>query len=345
MSNYAIELTCEGHEPLTIDTTQSTVVIGSDPDADVPTWPELNLPRNWLVLRLSEADYSTQIFSQAADAGESPEPATCAYGEWIELPPCRLRVVRTADAQKAPGTDSAVGDASGTRSTSISRVRGGWSEPEIEIHTSYGVELRYGFPGEGSAVVIGRKRRGTDLAVESDPYVSARHLRLSTLGGQPTVEDLGSRHGTTVNGIRIEQPTPLAHGDEVRFGESTLRYICYQDIMQTPEPESAPPPEVLPEIGRPVAADHNAAQAPTGEAGRTEVATEEERPALQPAIPEEVAAHEPHFAEEAAKHPRSAKPSFWSMQRGGGILLIVLVLAAVILLGFAVLQPLFSPSQ
>jgi hypothetical protein len=345
MSNYAIELTCEGHEPLMIDTTQSTVVISSDPDADVPTWPELNLPRNWLVLRLSEADYSTQIFSQAADAGESPEPATCPYGEWIELPPCRLRVVRTADAPKAPGTDSAVGDASGTRSTSISRVRGGWSEPEIEIHTSYGVELRCGFPGEGSAVVIGRKRGGTDLAIESDPYVSARHLRLYVLGGQPTVEDLGSRHGTTVNGIRIEQPTSLAHGDEVRFGESTLRYICYQDIIQTPEPEPALPSEASPEVGHPVATDHDAVRAAPGEAGGAEVATEEERAALRPAIPEEVAAPEQPFPREAAKRPPSPKPSFWSMQRGGGILLIVLVLAAVILLGFAVLQPLFSPSQ
>jgi hypothetical protein len=66
---------------------------------------------------------------------------------------------------------------------------------------------------------------------------------------------------------------------------------------------------------------------------------------LQPATLDETAAPEPHFAEEAAKHPRSPRPSFWSMQRGGGILLIVLVLAAVILLGFAVLQPLFSPSQ
>jgi hypothetical protein len=115
--------------------------------------------------------------------------------------------------------------------------------------------------------------------------------------------------------------------------------------MQTPEPEPAPPPEVSPEMGHPVAAYNDAVQAPTGEAGGAEVATEEERPALQAAIPEEVAAPQQPFTEEAAKHPRSPRPSFWSMQRGGGILLIVLVLAAVILLGFAVLQPLFSPSQ
>jgi hypothetical protein len=345
MSNYAVELTCEGHEPLAIDTTQSTVVIGSDPDADVPTWPELNLPRNWLVLRFGEEGYSTQVASEAEDVGQSPEPAARTYGEWIELPPCRLRVIRTAGAPKAPGTDSTVGDASGTRSTSIARARGGWSEPEIEIHTSYGVELRYGFPGEGCVVVIGRKRKGTDLAIESDPYVSARHLRLYTRGGKPTVEDLGSRHGTTLNGIPIEQPTPLAHGDEVRFGESTLRYICYQDIIQTPEPELAPPSEVSPEIGHPAAADNGTVRAPTGEAGDAEVAAEKERGALRPARPDETAAPEPPFAKELAKHPRSPKPSFWSMQRGGGILLIVLVLAAVILLGFAVLQPLFSPSQ
>jgi len=37
------------------------------------------------------------------------------------------------------------------------------------------------------------------------------------------IEDLNSRHGTTVNGTAINGRHQLTEGDEIRIGETTLR--------------------------------------------------------------------------------------------------------------------------
>ena len=36
--------------------------------------------------------------------------------------------------------------------------------------------------------------------------------------------DLGSTNGTFVNGARVDRPTPLSDGDEVRFGRIRARF-------------------------------------------------------------------------------------------------------------------------
>ena len=51
-----------------------------------------------------------------------------------------------------------------------------------------------------------------------DPEISRRHSRISRgAGGGFVVEDLGSRNGTWVNGLRVER-TALAFGDKLRLG-------------------------------------------------------------------------------------------------------------------------------
>ena len=51
-----------------------------------------------------------------------------------------------------------------------------------------------------------------------DSTVSSYHARLSFQGGQWWLEDLGSRNGTFLNGIQVEEPLVITYGDEIRFG-------------------------------------------------------------------------------------------------------------------------------
>jgi DNA-binding winged helix-turn-helix (wHTH) protein len=61
--------------------------------------------------------------------------------------------------------------------------------------------------------------RGSDSLVWIDAQsVSRRHARLMVAPGLATLEDLGSKNGTFVNGIRLTAPIALRDGDELRIG-------------------------------------------------------------------------------------------------------------------------------
>jgi predicted component of type VI protein secretion system len=68
-------------------------------------------------------------------------------------------------------------------------------------------------------VLIGRENATLLL---DDPEVSRRHAVIRPRGEALEVEDLGSLNGTWVNGHRVTQPTPLAAGDAVRVGSTTV---------------------------------------------------------------------------------------------------------------------------
>jgi pSer/pThr/pTyr-binding forkhead associated (FHA) protein len=57
----------------------------------------------------------------------------------------------------------------------------------------------------------------TDVYLD-DPQVSRVHAALIARDEQLAVEDLGSRYGTTVNGMRVHARQPLQIGDMVGFG-------------------------------------------------------------------------------------------------------------------------------
>ena len=57
----------------------------------------------------------------------------------------------------------------------------------------------------------------TDVYLD-DPQVSQVHAALIARDEQLAVEDLGSRSGTTVNGMRVQTCQPLRIGDVVAFG-------------------------------------------------------------------------------------------------------------------------------
>ncbi len=56
------------------------------------------------------------------------------------------------------------------------------------------------------------------------PSVSRVHARLTCCLIEASIEDLGSKNGTWVNGQRVEGAAPLHDGDEVRLGTITLTY-------------------------------------------------------------------------------------------------------------------------
>jgi len=71
-------------------------------------------------------------------------------------------------------------------------------------------------------IVIGR---GSDLdMVLVEDMVSRRHAKISTFGGEITIEDLGSTNGSFVNGERIRKTT-LQEGDRILIGTSIIKLV------------------------------------------------------------------------------------------------------------------------
>lgn len=58
----------------------------------------------------------------------------------------------------------------------------------------------------------------------TDQLVSLRHAAVERANDEFVVRDLGSTNGVVVNGLRVSEAT-LAHGDLLRMGETTLRFV------------------------------------------------------------------------------------------------------------------------
>jgi pSer/pThr/pTyr-binding forkhead associated (FHA) protein len=71
------------------------------------------------------------------------------------------------------------------------------------------------------ADVISIGREGNDVNFLDDPFISGRHAQITmSADGQVTLTDLGSKNGTFV---RINEESPLGHGDYVFLGQQLLR--------------------------------------------------------------------------------------------------------------------------
>lgn len=84
---------------------------------------------------------------------------------------------------------------------------------------------------------VGRER--TNHLVLADPYCSRKHLRVKKYQGSFEARDIGSDNGTLLNGVamRHNQDMVLGHGDELRIGSTTMRFI-----LGRPGPEDYAPP-------------------------------------------------------------------------------------------------------
>ena len=80
----------------------------------------------------------------------------------------------------------------------------------------------------GDPVIIGRLVTGNtqinNLSVSTSSYLSRQHARLIEGGGIVYLENI-SKFGTKVNGMQIQQPTPLYQGDIIVMGDVQLRVL------------------------------------------------------------------------------------------------------------------------
>lgn len=70
-------------------------------------------------------------------------------------------------------------------------------------------------------------RTGSDVEL-ADPSVSKRHFQVDVMGREFFIRDLGSRHGTYLNGLPVRF-TELLPGDEVRAGRTVLVFRTAED--------------------------------------------------------------------------------------------------------------------
>jgi DNA-binding winged helix-turn-helix (wHTH) protein len=96
---------------------------------------------------------------------------------------------------------------------------------------------------QGGRVTLGQGDhligRDPDTAARiKDPSVSRHHARLRIAGSEVTLEDLGSKNGTLVNGEPITAPTPLSEADKVVLGSVRVivRILRREPSTQTVTP-------------------------------------------------------------------------------------------------------------
>jgi DNA-binding winged helix-turn-helix (wHTH) protein len=77
--------------------------------------------------------------------------------------------------------------------------------------------------------------RAADVAVWLEsPTVSRHHARIRVSGPAVTIEDLGSKNGTTLRGERLMAPSPVMDGDEIELG-SILVKVRFLDAAGSTE--------------------------------------------------------------------------------------------------------------
>jgi len=81
-------------------------------------------------------------------------------------------------------------------------------------------------------ITVGREA-SNGIAV-GDPSVSRRHFAVQRQEGSFQVQDLGSRNGTLVNGVAVQEHR-LKHGDEIAAGDSSFLFLLEEEETALPE--------------------------------------------------------------------------------------------------------------
>ncbi len=149
--------------------------------------------------------------------------------------------------------------------------------------------------------LVGRAM-GEDGRLGDDPELSRRHARVSRDGGRLTIEDLGSANGTFVNGERLTGPRPLAVGDSVRMGQTTLEVVAPGEATEMHDPVGPPtspargaqPPAAAPD--HPPTAPEPAARPPQSPQPQSPQSPQPQspQPARPPSAPPPQPAARPH---------------------------------------------------
>ena len=90
---------------------------------------------------------------------------------------------------------------------------------ELVIHTPQGrprvVKL------DAHDVTFGRADSST--VILDDPYISDHHARVFLSDGEWCISDLGSTNGTFLNQVKVTAATPIAAGDQLGIGKTTVQ--------------------------------------------------------------------------------------------------------------------------
>jgi two-component system cell cycle response regulator len=81
----------------------------------------------------------------------------------------------------------------------------------------------------GGGLVIGR---GAEVEIRvMDDEISRRHAQVSVTGNVISIEDLGSKNGTFVNGTKVRRET-LRDGDKIQIGGNTVLRFSFSDTLE-----------------------------------------------------------------------------------------------------------------
>lgn len=116
------------------------------------------------------------------------------------------RAVAAPPAKRGRGKGSA-----GKKSRALPR--------ELVVHTPQGrprvVRL------DAHDVTFGRAEGST--VILDDPYISDHHARVFLQDGEWCISDLGSTNGTFLNQVKVTAATPIAAGDQLGIGKTTVQ--------------------------------------------------------------------------------------------------------------------------
>lgn len=129
---------------------------------------------------------------------------------WRDLGPAR--VVAASSAAASPKGAS--------RSKAATAKRKQRAAPgELVVHTPQGrprvVRL------DAHDVTFGRAE--TSTIVLDDPYISDHHAKVFVQDGEWRIADLGSTNGTFLNQVKVTSATPIAAGDQLGIGKTTVQ--------------------------------------------------------------------------------------------------------------------------
>jgi predicted component of type VI protein secretion system len=112
----------------------------------------------------------------------------------------------------------------------------------------------------GRLLTIGRSHNN-DLVLSSI-FASRRHAWVWRQADQFILEDLGSTHGTYINGQRLTRPRFLNHRDLVTMGEARLTFIAGRDPSQERTPPRGQPQLAAGQLFCPACGAPNASGSP-----------------------------------------------------------------------------------
>lgn len=92
------------------------------------------------------------------------------------------------------------------------------------------VEGSHFYPLQTGVITLGRASEN-DIHF-SEPYISRRHCAILIFpDGRCEIHDLASRNGTTVNGCRVADPTPLRSGDWIQLCSHQLCFLACSEAF------------------------------------------------------------------------------------------------------------------